>query len=191
MGPRRTRLLRLAPLALLALLAVAPAAAQAPQAPRTGTTGLGIGVSFAVGLGVNLLFGAIAVAVAPDYLQTIAADIRTSPGETAVYGLVAVVAGFVALAALAITVVGLVVAVPGAIVFGLYLGVTSLVSTIAVGYLVLDSVVGATLWSGLLVGALLSALFAVVPVVGGLLNSVLGLFGTGAVSKRLYENYRG
>ncbi len=186
--------LRLASLALLAFVApaavVGPAAAQVPQAD-VPQYGFGLGVSFAIGLVVNLVLGGIVVAVAPDYLRTIVDDIRDSPGEMALYGLLAIVGGFVALIALAITIVGLVVAVPGAIVFGLYLGVTSLMSTIAVGYLLLDSVSDATLWTGLLVGALLSAAFAVIPVVGGIANFVVGLFGTGAVSVRLYRNYRG
>lgn len=185
--------LRFASLALLAFVALAvavgPAAAQVPRADAP-QYGLGLGVSFAVGLAVNLVFGGIIVAVAPDYLQTIVYDVRDSPGEMALYGLVTVVGGFVAIIVLAITIVGLIVAAPGALVFGLYLGATSLIGTIAVGYLLLDSVSDATLWTGLLVGALLSAVFAVVPVVGGVANFVVGLFGTGAVSIRLYGRYR-
>ena len=186
--------LRLASLALLAFVALAaavgPAAAQVPRADAP-QFGVGIGLSFAIGLVVNLVFGGIIVAVAPDYLQTIVYDVRDSPGETALYGLVTVVGGFVAIVVLAITIIGLIVAIPGAILFGLYLGVTSLMGTIAVGYLLLDSVSDATLWTGLLVGALLSAVLAVIPVVGGIVNFVVGLFGTGAVSIRLYRNYRG
>ena len=191
MVPRCLRLRRITSFTLVILLAaVGPATAQEPHAPQFGL-GLGVTAQFVVSLFFTLVFGAIIVAVAPDFLRTIVSDVRESPGEMAIYGLAAVVGGFVAIVVLAITIIGLVVAVPGAIAFGLYVAVTSLISTIAVGYLLLDSVSGATLWSGLVVGALLSAVLSVIPVVGGIVSFVVGLFGIGAVSKRLYDSYRG
>ena len=191
MVPPRTRPGRIASLALplLALVAaVGPAAAQVPHAPAPR---LGVGVSFAASLVFNLLIGAIVVAVAPEFVYDVLRRVRAAPGATALYGLLAFVGGLVALVALAITVVGLIVAVPGFLAFVVYLIVTSVVSSVVVGYILLDAVADATLWSGLVVGSVLTSALTLIPIAGSLLSFVVALFGLGAVSHRLYQHYRG
>ena len=193
MVPRSIRPHRLAALALLALLAlpvaVGTAAAQLPKSAAAAQVGLVL--SFGGTFLLNLVFGGVAVAVAPDFVRDVIRRVRAEPVATPLAGLATVVLGFALLVALALTIVGIVVAVPGVIVFALYLFVTGLVSTVAVGYLLLDAVADATLWSGLFVGALLSAALSVLPFVGDTLNFVVGLFGLGAVSIRIYEDYYG
>lgn len=192
MVPRRARPLRLALLVLAALAllaaAVGPVAAQVPpeRVPRVGLA-VSLGASFLL----NLVVGAVVVAVSPAFVRDALRRVRDAPGAMALYGLLTFVGGLVALFALAITVIGLIVAVPGFFAFFVYLIVTGVVGGVVVGYLLLDAVADATLWSGLVVGSLLVAVLGAIPVVGGLLGFVVSLLGTGAVSKRLYERYRG
>jgi hypothetical protein len=190
MVPRSVRPLRLVALALLGLpVATGTAAAQFPESVVEAQVGFVL--SFAGTFLLNLAFGGVAVVAAPDLVRDVVRRVRADPVVTPLAGLGAVVLGAALLFALVLTVIGIVVAVPGVIVLALYFFVTGVLSTVAVGYLLLDAVADATLWSGLFVGAFLSAALSVVPLVGGTLTFLMGLFGTGAVSLRLYEGYRG
>ena len=152
---------------------------------------MGVAFTFVGTFLLNLVFGGIAVAVAPEFVRDVIRRVRAAPGKMALAGLGTFVGGFALVFVLVLTVIGIVVAVPGVIVLAVYLFVTGVVSTVAVGYLLFDAVADATLWSGLFVGALLTAALNVVPFVGGVLSLVVSLFGLGAVSVRLYEAYRG
>lgn len=172
-------------IALLALQGLATA--QAPNASVDLGIGGGLLIQFLVSLVVYLLLGGALVAFGPRYANAMVLDIRDDPGGALGWGLVVGVAVPIVLVILAVTIIGLVVAIPGFVVL-FALGIVGNAVTVAwIGTALTDSgnqpdgvAVG--------VGALALAIVSSIPVLGGLLTTLVGLFGLGAVSRNAYRS---
>lgn len=183
----RRRPVAVAALVLAAALSVADVAAAQGASPAAVPR-----FPFAkVDVAATLVFGAAAILVFPDGVRDAVRRVRDAPGAALGWGVLAFVAGPLAIALAALTVVGLLVAIPAVPTFLVYVLAAGAAGKTAVGYLLVARVADPSLWLGLLTGALLTALLYSIPLVGPALNAVLWLFGVGAVSKRLYRNYRG
>mgnify|MGYP006275277393 CR=1 FL=1 len=172
-------------LAALAFVGVAAAQYSDPRASLDLTTR--IGVQFAAGFVINLLLGGALVAVSPRYAGGKLDQFSADPGETIVWGLIVGIGVPIALAVLAITIIGLVIAVPGALVLAGVGIVGSAVMVVVVGDAVTDGGAGGTT---VLVGALVLALLTAIPIVGGLINWLVGLPGIGMVGHDLYRGWK-
>ncbi|WP_435064929.1 hypothetical protein [Halobaculum sp. EA56] len=180
-------------LCTLAFVAAAVGVAAAQPGVNDPRSSLDLGtrlaVSFGAGFVVNLLLGGALVALGPEYAARKLGEFRDDPAETVVWGLIVGVGVPIALAILAITIIGLVVAIPGVIVLAV-VGI--------VGSAVMVGVVGSLLTGGddpggseVLVGALVLALVTAIPVLGGLINWVVGLPGIGMVGHDIYRSWKG
>ncbi len=176
---------------LVAVLAVSGvAAAQSPSPAAELGLGTRIGIRFAIGLLVNLLFGGLLVVIGPQYARECVAEIHENPVEAFGWGLLVSIGGLIALFVLAITIVGLIVAIPGAIVLSFVGLVGSAVSIVWVG----DALTGSRGSAGgksVGVGSVALALLFAVPLLGDLLLTLVGWFGTGVVGHRLYRHWMG
>lgn len=169
---------------VLTLLSVTGVAAAQPTTTAPQLSPL---LRLTIALAVNGVVGLLVVAVAPDYTERVAADVRESPAETFLWGLLAGVGGLIALVVLAVTIVGLLVAVPGIFVYILVAVVGGVVGTVALGAVVADAVTESTLFVALAVGVVVSSLLSLVPFVGGTVNFLVGTVGMGAVARRYWR----
>ena len=187
-----TRILARAVGALAALALVGVAAAQSGfQDPRTGLgLGTSVAVQFGVGLVINLLLGGVLVAVSPGYAAAKVDEFRSDPGETVVWGLIVGIGVPIALVLLALTLIGLLITIPGLFVLAALGIVGSAVVVVLIGSAVTDGR-GEPGGTEVLLGALVLAALAAIPVVGGLINWVVGLPGIGMVGHDLYRSWKG
>lgn len=130
----------------------------------------------------TLIIGALLVALAPDYTEKVIDTIEDQPVPSFLWGLGIFVAFIVVIVVLVITLIGIVVAVPlvflmifvslfgGALVF------------IYVGERLLEAAnVETSRWGHLVAGALIAAVLAALPFIGGLTNFVVNTVGVGAI----------
>jgi hypothetical protein len=167
--------------AALALVGVAAAQYSDPRSSVDLTTR--IGLQFAMGFVINALLGGVLVGLRPGYTERKLEQISTDLGETVVWRLVVGIGVPIALAILAFTIIGLIVAVPGILVLAGIGIVGSAVMVVVVG----DAITGGGF---ALVGALVLLLTAI-PILGGLINWVVGLPGIGMVGHGLYRSWKG
>jgi hypothetical protein len=165
---------------LLSLAGVA-AAQPTPETPQLSPL-----LRLTIALAVNGILGLFVVAFAPDYTRSLVDDIREDPAVAFIWGLIGGIGGLVALVILAITFVGLIVAIPGAFVWFFVILVGGVVGTVALGVVLADSVTDASLYLGLGVGVVVSSLLGIVPILGGVINFVVGTLGIGAVVNRYW-----
>jgi hypothetical protein len=147
---------------------------------NVGTPGFGDVVGSAIGAFVTtLVVGAILVAVAPDYLERMMADLVEEPVGSFVYGLVCLVGLILVVFVLVITIIGILFAIPLAIVAGIVWAVGA-----AIAYLVIaERLVGrdGDDWlKPLLVAAALNGALTLTGI-GGLVAFGIGAAGFGAV----------
>lgn len=180
-----SRLARIGVSSVLATLAlVGTVSAREPE--------LGVGVialEFVVSLVVYLLLGGAVFGFGPAYTRETISELRDDLGAAGLWGLLVTIVAPIVLVLLAITIIGLVVAIPGFIA----LFVVGLVGTGIMVVWVGDSLThshGEIRGSAVLIGALTLALVSIVPVLGGLVTFVLGLFTVGVVWKRLYHGWK-
>lgn len=164
---------------VVVLLAVAAfaglaVAQQVPQQPQTPT--FSPGVSLAVSLVVNLVIGGIVVLAAPDYVEGRMAAIRDDAAASFIWGLVS----FVVLILASILIITLIVTIPALLVLGIVGGA---IATVTVGMLVAEQATDPSLLVGLVVGAVLLSVLGLIPIVGGIVNFVVGMLGAGAMVK--------
>ncbi|MFC4451733.1 hypothetical protein [Halorussus aquaticus] len=115
-------------------------------------------------------------------------QLRVDPIGSFFWGLLTAIGVPIALALLAVTIIGLVVAIPGFILLAIVGLVGSAVSVVWVGSLALgDEEVGG---KAVVVGALLLAVPASISVLGDLVTTLVGFFGTGVVARRLYAAWQ-
>ncbi|PCR89079.1 bactofilin family protein [Natrinema ejinorense] len=143
-------------------------------------------------LAVNLLLGAVLLALFPRFSDGVADRVAAGPLRSGLVGLGVFVGIPVVLIALAITVVGIPLSLIGGFVFGLLLWVGTIYGRFAVAAWLLSLLGVGNRWLalvlGLVAGALLSRL--PIPVVGGAINLVVLLLGLGALVRGLVGNWR-
>lgn len=162
--------------------------------PSTVGDDLGFGnsvvIKFLVSLVAYLLLGGALLVLGPRYTNEVVTDLQDEPAEAFFWGLLVGVVAPIALVILALTIVGLIVAIPGFVIL-FVLGVVGTAVTVAWTGTVLtgtgDSVDGYAVG----VGALAFAFVSAIPVVGGVLTSLVGLFGLGVVSRNVYASRSG
>lgn len=140
------------------------------------------------GLVVYGLLGGGLVALAPEYADETVAGITDDPGSAFGWGLIAGLLVPIGLAILAITVIGLIVAIPGFILL-FFVGIAgNAVTVVWLGTLFGEAQAGG---KAAALGAVAMAVIGAVPLLGGLLTSLLGFFGLGVVSRGLYKGWQG
>lgn len=135
---------------------------------------------------LNLILGAILLFLFPRFSAEVADRVVTDPVRTGLIGLGLLIAIPVLLLALVITVVGIPLMLVGAIAFTLLAWIGVVYGRFAVGAWLLSLAEVDNRWAALVVGLLLGAIFAQVPVIGGLLNFLIFLLGFGALARGLY-----
>lgn len=177
---------------LVALAGFAGVAAAQTSAPGAGLDfGTRIAITFGVTLVINLLLGGALVAFGPRYAANAVGELRDDPGTAFVWGLIAGIAVPIVLVILAITIVGLIVTIPGFILLAIVGIIGNAVTVVWVGDLLVGDRGGRVGGTAALVGAVVLACLAAIPLLGNLIISVLGFFGLGVVSRGLYESWSG
>lgn len=174
------------------LAALVGLAGVAVAQPTGGSSGLGIvteiGARFVVGLVVYLLLGGGLVALAPEYAAETVSELHDDPGGAFGWGLLVGIGVPIALVILAATVIGLIVAIPGFVLL-FFVGLAGNAVTVAwVGTWFGDRRPGA---EEAVLGAVAMATVGAIPLLGGFVTTVVGFFGLGVVSRRLYESKQG
>ncbi|WP_224335887.1 hypothetical protein [Haloprofundus halobius] len=168
------RSLRIAGSATVALAVLAGVAAgqqppSTPSAPQISPV-----VAFVASLAINLIIGGIVVAVAPNYLRRTAARVRNDPASTFLWGLIA----FVGLIVASILIITMIVTIPALLILGI---VGNVIVSVTLGLVVAGGAVDDSLFKALVVGVLIVSLVGLIPILGGLVNFVLGMMGGGAM----------
>lgn len=151
--------------------------------------GLRMVIRFAVGAVVNLVIGALGMAVAPEYVRRSVANIKEDVGAAVGWGLLMGLAVPIVLGVLAATGIGLLIAIPGLIVL-FVLGLAGTAVTVNWVGTWLGAGSEATMRGTVLGALLLGALYSI-PFLGNLMLWALGLVGLGIVSKQAYEGRSG
>jgi cytoskeletal protein CcmA (bactofilin family) len=141
---------------------------------------------------VNLLLGALLLALFPRFSDTVADRVATGPLRSGLVGLGVFVGIPILLIALAITVVGIPLSMIGGLVFALLLWIGIIYGRFAVAAWLLSLVGLGNRWLALVVGLLAGALLSrlPVPVVGEVISLVVLLLGVGAIARALFSNRR-
>ncbi|TYL39673.1 cell shape determination protein CcmA [Natronococcus pandeyae] len=139
---------------------------------------------------LNLLLGAILLALFPRFSDGVARRVATDPVRTGLAGLGVLVGVPILLVAIAITIIGIPVTVVGAFLFALLVWIGVVYGRFAVAAWLLSYADLENRWLALVVGLLGGALLGQIPFVGGLLNFVIFLLGLGALSMGLYGHRR-
>lgn len=141
---------------------------------------------------VNLLLGAVLLALFPRFSDAVADRVATGPLRSGLVGLGVLVGIPLLLIALAITVVGIPLSVVGGFAFALLLWIGVIYGRFAVAAWLLSLVGLGNRWLALVVGLLAGALLSrlPVPVVGEAINLVVLLLGLGAIARALLGHRR-
>jgi len=136
---------------------------------------LGSGISAFV---TTLVIGAILIAVVPEFLERMMAEIEAEPVDSLVYGLVALVGLAIVIILLAITIIGILIVIPLALLAVLVWAVGAAIAYLLIGERLVGREDG---WlKPLLVGAGINGLLTVSGI-GGLLSLCIGAAGFGAI----------
>ena len=135
---------------------------------------------------VNLVVGAILLALFPGFSERVADRVAAGPLRSGLVGLGVFVGVPVLLIALALTVVGIPLSLIGALVFGLLVWVGVIYGQFAVAAWALSLVGLGNRWLALVVGLLAGTLLSRVPIVGDALTLLVLLLGLGAIARALY-----
>ena len=144
----------------------------------------------AYAVAVNLVLGAILLALFPRFSERVADRVATGPLRSGLIGLGVLVGVPVLLIALAITVVGIPLSLIGALVFGLLLWIGVIYGRFAVAAWALSLAGLGNRWLALVVGLVVGALLSRVPIVGGVIDLLVLLLGLGAIARALYGHRR-
>ncbi|WP_336136416.1 bactofilin family protein [Natronomonas amylolytica] len=154
----------------------------------------------------NLLLGGILLALFPRFSEGVADRVRTDPVRAGLVGVGVLVGIPLALVAITLTIVGIPLALVGALLFLFVLWVGLVYGRFALGMWLLSAVAPgqaeaetddeerlggvAPKWVALVLGLLAGGILALLPVVGELINLLLGLLGLGAVALGVYGRRR-
>ncbi|QLG49785.1 bactofilin family protein [Natrinema halophilum] len=139
---------------------------------------------------VNLLLGAVLLALFPRFSDSVASTVATGPFRSGLIGLGVFVGIPVLLIALAITIVGIPLSIVGAIAFAFLLWIATVYGWFAVAAGIFRAVGIGNRWLALVVGLVVGAAVSRVPIVGGLLTFLVLLLGLGAIARGLYGHRR-
>lgn len=142
------------------------------------------------GFFVNLLLGAVLLALLPGVARRVTGHVTEQPLYTAGVGVATFVGVVVALVVFAITIIGIPLALVGAVLFGLVAWGASIYGRIAVGTWLVSFADVDSQWVGLVVGMVVVGLLSLVPILGGLLELVVFLLGLGALALVTLSGYR-
>ncbi|MCU4800518.1 hypothetical protein OB920_09065 [Halobacteria archaeon HArc-gm2] len=176
-----------------ALVLLAFSGLAAAQSPNPGAE-LGLGtrlvIRFCTAFVVNLVFGGGLVLIGPRYATRMVEEIRHDPGEAFGWGLIVAIVVPIALVLVALTIIGLIVSIPGLFVLAVVSIVGNAVSIVWIGAALRGR---ADRYGGKAagVGALALAVPMAIPVLGNLVQTLIGFFGIGVVGRDLYREYRG
>ncbi|QCJ48379.1 hypothetical protein [Haloprofundus sp. MHR1] len=168
------RVLRVAGSATVALVALAGVVA-AQQVPSPRSTPrfsplVAVGGSFVF----NLLVGGLLVVFVPDYLRRTTTRFRDDPVSTFLWGLLA----FVVLVVGSILIITMIVTIPAMLVFGI---VGNIIACVGIGMAIVGGGVDDSLLKPLAVGLLVVTLVSQIPILGLVVNFVIGMMGAGAM----------
>lgn len=124
----------------------------------------------------TLVVGALILAAAPEFVDRIVDRVHNETGMCMGWGILMFIIAFGAIVLLFITIIGILVVIPLAIGFGI-LGAAGN----ALGYLALFAPHIESRWAALVVGAAISGVAGIIPVVGGILGFIVGSLGVGAI----------
>lgn len=162
----------------------------------------GLGDGFGDGLGAagwlfsaywavaTFLVGAVTLYAFPRFTGTVAGTVADRPLVSGGVGLLGLVGGPVLALALAVTVVGLPASLLVLMLFGLAVFVGAVLAEYAVGSWLLSLADVENRYAALVVGVVVVAVLAQLPVVGWVLNPVVLLLGFGALLLALRASYR-
>lgn len=139
---------------------------------------------------LNLLLGAVLLALFPRFSDSIVDRVTTEPVRTGLIGLGVMIGAPLILVVVALTVIGIPITLVGAFAFALLIWIGLVYGRFAVGAWLLSLVERDNRWGGLILGLLVGAILAQVPIAGGLLNFVILLLGLGALLSGLYAQHR-
>jgi len=137
------------------------------------------------GLLVNLLLGAVLLAVAPGFGRRVADLGTTRALRAGGAGLLVAIGVPVALVFLVFTIVGIPLSLAGLVAFLLVLWVASVYGAFVGGSWLLSLADGSNRWIALVVGLVAVAILTAVPIVGGLIQAVVTVVGLGAFALAL------
>ncbi|WP_222915562.1 polymer-forming cytoskeletal protein [Natrinema sp. SYSU A 869] len=143
-------------------------------------------------LAVNLLLGAVLLALFPRFSDGVADRVASGPLRSGLVGLLVFVGIPILLIALAITVVGIPLSFVGGFVFALLLWIGIIYGRFAVAMWILSLVGLGNRWLALVVGLVAGAALSrlPVPIVGEAINLLVLLLGLGALVRGLYGHWR-
>ncbi|MFB6130216.1 MAG: polymer-forming cytoskeletal protein [Salinigranum sp.] len=150
------------------------------------------GVFAAWGFVVDLLLGALLVAVAPAFTGRVLEYGTTEPVRSGAYGLGTFVVVPVALVVLLITIVGIPLALVGALLYAFALWVGQVYGALVLGTWLLSLADVDSRWWGLLLGVFVLLVLAFVPFgIGSFLQLIVLLVGLGALALALWRSRGG
>lgn len=146
----------------------------------------------AYALAVNLVLGAVLLALFPRFSDGVADRVASEPLRSGLVGVGVLIGIPVLLIALAITIVGIPLSIVGGFAFGLLLWVGLVYGRFAVAAWVLSLVGLGNRWLALVVGLVAGAALSrlPVPIVGEAIDLVVLLLGLGALVAGLYGHWR-
>jgi len=135
---------------------------------------------------MNLLLGAILLAVFPRFSDSVADRVANDPLRSGLIGLGVLIGVPLVLVAVAITVVGVPLSLVGAFAFALAIWIGIVYGRFAVAAWLLSAVGVESRWLALVVGLVAGTVLSAIPFVGGPLNFLVFLLGLGAFAAALY-----
>lgn len=159
-----------------AVLGLLPPVASAQPGPGFDPGAVSPVLSGAGGFVGTFVVGAIVLAVAPQFVDRVVDRIQNETANCFGWGILALIIFFGVVVLLAITIIGILLVIPLAIAFVVLAAVGN-----ALGYLALFANAVDDHWIALLIGAAISGLTSVIPIVGSLVGFVVGSLGVGAV----------
>ncbi|WP_458207219.1 bactofilin family protein [Haladaptatus sp. NG-SE-30] len=143
------------------------------------------------GFFVNLLLGAILLAVFPTFSDRVSERARGDPVLSAGVGLLLLVLVPILLIVFAITIIGIPISLLGALLFAILLWAATIYGAFTVGVWLLSLADERNRWLALVVGLLVIALLSQIPILGGLVQFIVLLLGLGALAMAIRAHYRG
>lgn len=139
---------------------------------------------------VNLVLGAVLLLAFPAFARDMVDRTVDRPGATGLVGLGALVFLPIGLGLLAVTIVGIPFTLVGLLVWGIGIWLGLVYGRYLLGAWLLSLVDRENRWLALLVGVLVMVVVTRVPIVGGLADLAVLVWGLGALALGLYGSYR-